>query len=159
MIMKLQYLFCLQDIQRILDNAEHGAIYISWGSMIRAESLPIEKRDGILKAMGRLKQVVLWKWENDTLPKQPKNVYIRKWMQQREILCHPNVKVFMSHGGLMGSSEAAYCGVPTILTPMYGDQFLNAAAMVHRGVGHLLRYEDIAEHTVFKAVKKALEQK
>lgn len=35
---------------------------------------------------------------------------------------HPNVKAFITHGGLLGSSEAAHCGVPTIVTPMYGDQ-------------------------------------
>lgn len=35
---------------------------------------------------------------------------------------HPKVRVFMSHGGLLGSSETAYCGVPVVATPMYGDQ-------------------------------------
>lgn len=127
--------------------------------MIRAETLPTEKRDAILKAVGRLSQTVLWKWENDTLTKKPQNVHIRQWMPQREILCHPNVKVFLTHGGLMGSSEAAYCGVPVVVTPMYGDQFLNAAALVHRGMGTLLPYEEIKESTVYKAIKKALDPK
>lgn len=70
-----------------MDNADHGVIYVSWGSMIRAESLPPEKRESLLKAFGSFKQRVLWKWENDTLPNQPSNVYIRKWMPQRDILC------------------------------------------------------------------------
>lgn len=35
---------------------------------------------------------------------------------------HPNVKAFVTHGGLLGSSEAAHCAVPTVVTPMYGDQ-------------------------------------
>lgn len=62
-------------------------IYVSWGSMIRSESLPTEKRDALLKAFGSLKQTVLWKWENDTLPNKPSNVVVRKWMPQKEIIC------------------------------------------------------------------------
>lgn len=82
--------------------------------MIRAETLPVEKREALLKAFATLKQTILWKWESDTLPNQPANVHIRKWMPQRELLCHPNVRVFMTHGGLLGSSEAAYCGVSVV---------------------------------------------
>ncbi|EDV54743.1 uncharacterized protein Dere_GG21135 [Drosophila erecta] len=147
------------DLQSILDNAEEGVILISWGSMIRANSLSVAKRDGIVRAVARLKQKVIWKWENETLPNQPSNMYIMKWLPQRDILCHPNVKVFMSHGGLMGTSEAAYCGVPVVATPMYGDQFVNTAALVERGMGTILNFEDIGENTVMRALKKALDKK
>lgn len=108
------------EIKAILDSAKDGVIYVSWGSMIRAETLPVDKRNSLLRAFGSFKQKVLWKWENDTLPDQPKNVHIRKWMPQRDILCkfgirkndfdsfkligfistknklgHPNVRVFV----------------------------------------------------------------
>ncbi|SPP79043.1 2-hydroxyacylsphingosine 1-beta-galactosyltransferase [Drosophila guanche] len=147
------------DLQRILDNAEHGVILISWGSMIRANSLSSAKRDGIVRAAARLKQQIIWKWENETLPNKPANMHIMKWLPQRDILCHPNVKVFMSHGGLMGTSEAAYCGVPVVATPMYGDQFVNSAALVQRGMATILNYEDIGENSVMRALKKALDKK
>lgn len=104
-----------------MDSSEHGIIYVSWGSMIRAETLPENKREGLLKAFGSFKQTVLWKWENDTLPNQPANVHIRKWMPQREVLCHPKVRVFITHGGLLGSSEAAYCGVPVVSKDFFFD--------------------------------------
>lgn len=76
-----------EEIKGILDSAKDGVIYVSWGSMIRAETLPEDKRNSLLKSFGSFRQTVLWKWENDTLTNQPKNVHIRKWMQQREILC------------------------------------------------------------------------
>jgi glucuronosyltransferase len=145
------------EMQTLLDSAEHGVIYISWGSMIRAHTLPDDKREAIVHAIGKFKQLVLWKWENETLTNQPANLHIRKWMPQREILCHPNVKVFVTHGGLLGSSEAAYCGVPVVATPMYGDQHLNSAAMVYRGMGVLLPYENINRDTVYEAIRKALQ--
>lgn len=52
-----------------------------------------EIRDGMLEAFGSFKEKFLWKWENDTLPNKPENVHIRKWLQQREILCE---KIFRS---------------------------------------------------------------
>ncbi|XP_062548930.1 UDP-glycosyltransferase UGT5-like [Armigeres subalbatus] len=145
------------ELKQLLDTADHGVIYISWGSMIRAETLPDDKRDALLSALGSLKQRIIWKWENETLPNKPSNVYIRKWLPQKEILCHPKVRVFMSHGGLMGTSETAYCGVPVVATPMYGDQYNNAAAMEHRGMGVVLPYEQITRDTVYESLKKALE--
>lgn len=147
------------ELQRFLDSADNGVVYISWGSMIRAETLPSEKREGILRAIRRLKQKVIWKFENDTLLNKPDNLLISKWLPQREILCHPNVKAFMTHGGLMGTSEAAYCGVPTVVTPIYGDQFLNANAMKHREMGVVLKFDDINENSVFRALRTVLDKK
>lgn len=43
-----------------------------------------------------------------------------------------------------------------VLTPMYGDQFHNAAAAVSRGMGFIVDYEDITEETVKKAISMAL---
>jgi glucuronosyltransferase len=74
-------------LQDLLDTAEHGVIYISYGSMVRADTLPEQKREALLHSLGKLKQRVLWKWENETIPNQPSNVFIRKWMPQRDILC------------------------------------------------------------------------
>lgn len=61
-------------------------MYVSWGSMVRASTLPDQKRQALLKAFGKLKQKVLWKWENDTLPGQPDNLMIKNWMPQNDIL-------------------------------------------------------------------------
>lgn len=90
--------------------------------MVRSASMPDEKRQHLVNAFASVKQRVLWKWENETLPNQPKNVRISKWLQQRDILCHPNVKAFVSHGGLLGSTETVHCGVAAVFTPMFGDQ-------------------------------------
>lgn len=75
------------ELQKLLDKADHGVIFISWGSMIRAESMPSERRDALMKALGQFKQQVIWKWENETVPNKPKNLYVRSWLPQRDILC------------------------------------------------------------------------
>jgi glucuronosyltransferase len=58
---------------------------------------------------------------------------------------HKNVKVFFSHGGMLGVLEAVHCGVPIIVTPLYRDQFINAAAVEQQGIGVILPFEDITE--------------
>lgn len=63
----------------------------------------------------------------------------------------------MTHGGLLGSSEAAFCGVPVVSTPFYGDQFLNSAAMENRGMGVVLKYQDMNRDSVFQALRKVLD--
>jgi glucuronosyltransferase len=74
-------------LQHFLDSAKHGVIYVSYGSMVRADTLSEAKREAFLDAFSKFKQKVLWKWENETMPNKPSNVFIRKWMPQREVLC------------------------------------------------------------------------
>lgn len=66
-------------------DSPHGVIYFSLGSMIKGHTFPEEKRQMFLKAFARLPQRVLWKWETE-MPGQPKNVMIKKWMPQFDIL-------------------------------------------------------------------------
>lgn len=124
--------------------------------MVKAHSMPAEKLTAILNALGQFKQKVVWKWNGGALPNKPSNVYVGKWLPQRDILCHPNVKAFWTHGGLGGSSEAALCGVPVVSTPIYGDQFLNSAAFENRGAGMVLPYEEITTERVVEALNFAL---
>lgn len=73
-------------MQKVLDNSKQGVIYFSMGSNLKSSELPQEKRDAILNTFAKLKETVLWKWEDDKLPNQPKNVVIRSWMPQQAIL-------------------------------------------------------------------------
>ena len=145
------------DLQQLLDNAEHGVIYVSWGSIINSQGMPLNKKQEIVEAFKRLPQTILWKWQNDSLTATAKNVHIRSWLPQIDILCHPNIKVFMSHGGLMGMSEGVYCQTPTIVTPIYGDQYLNAAALEHRGMAIVLHYNELTRDNIVNAVEKILQ--
>lgn len=72
---------------------------------------------------------------------------------------HPNIKAFWSHGGNLGTIEAAHCAVPTVVTPIYGDQFLNAAAFEKRGMGFTLLFEDITADNIYDRITKCLDAK
>jgi glucuronosyltransferase len=76
----------LQDLQKYLDEAPHGVIYFSMGSILQGSLMPESARKVLLAAFSQLKQRVLWKWETDTLPGQPSNVKLAKWLPQSDIL-------------------------------------------------------------------------
>lgn len=71
-------------------------------------------------------------------------------------LGHKNVKAFITHGGMFGMTEALSAGVPVVVLPMFGDQFVNAAAARDSGCGEILVYKDLSKITIFNALKKVL---
>lgn len=61
---------------------------------------------------------------------------------------------FVSHGGMLGSSEAASCGVPMVVVPFFGDQFGNAAMLKAAGMGTILNFDKLTADTLYSAVKE-----
>ncbi|XP_036328591.1 UDP-glucosyltransferase 2-like [Rhagoletis pomonella] len=124
------------DLQNFLDNSTHGVIYFSVGSYMKSTDMPLEKVNVILNAFSQLKQNVLWKFENSSIGHLPPNVKIQSWLPQNDILAHPNVKVFITHGGIFGTQEAIHWGVPMLYIPFYGDQHRNSMRSVQAGYAH-----------------------
>lgn len=144
------------DIKNFVEGARYGCVYFSMGSILKSSQLDEKMRDGILRAFSKLKERVLWKWEDADLPGRPDNVFISKWFPQDDLLAHPNVKLFITHGGLLSSTEAVYHGVPVIGIPMFGDQKMNMAVAVNGGYGLKLDYEDVTEATLTAALNEVL---
>lgn len=78
--------FYFQDIQDYLDASSKGVVYFSLGSNIKSANLPNQTKEAIISALAELPYNVLWKWETDHLPGQPKNVMVKKWLPQQDIL-------------------------------------------------------------------------
>ncbi|CAH4028510.1 UDP-glycosyltransferase UGT5-like [Pieris brassicae] len=146
-----------QDLQKYLDDAVHGVVYINFGSNVQSTDLTGQKRQAFMNVFKRLKQRIIFKWEEDTLEGKPDNVMIRKWLPQKEILAHPNIKVFISHGGLIGTQEAIYNGVPVIGIPVFSDQLNNILILEEMGFGKLLKFHDITEEMLYGLLKDVLE--
>lgn len=145
-----------QDLQKYLDEAKDGVIYFSLGSNLNSTDMPSEKRAAFLTVFSKLKQRVLWKWEADSLPNQPPNVMIRKWFPQADILAHKNVKLFITHGGLLSTLEAVDRGVPLLAIPVYGDQMLNAIRAETSGYAKKIIFPAVTAESLQTAVSEML---
>ncbi|CAH1406564.1 unnamed protein product [Nezara viridula] len=141
-------------LEQFLNDSENGVIVFSMGSMFRAETLPKEIFNLFLKVFSNLKQNVLWKWESGTTPNIT-NIRFMKWLPQRDVLAHRNVKLFIYHGGLLGTSEAIYCGVPILGLPQFGDMGHNIASLGEAGMAMSLKH--LTEKSLTEAITTMIE--
>ncbi|XP_050314658.1 UDP-glycosyltransferase UGT5-like [Anthonomus grandis grandis] len=148
-----------KDIQAFLDNAKDGAIFFSMGSHLRSKNFSPEKKQIFLNVFKRLKLKVLWKFEDEVLPGKSDNVMIRKWLPQMDILGHPNVKLFISHAGYGSTLETIYHGMPSLMIPVFFDQFNNAQQSEERGFALKLSYSDknFTEATLYSLIREMLD--
>lgn len=73
------------------------------------------------------------------------------------VAAHPNVKAFVSHGGLLSTIEAIYHGVPMLGIPIFWDQKANVATAVEKGYAVGLRYRELTEDNFEKALREILD--
>ncbi|EDV93630.1 UDP-glycosyltransferase UGT5 [Drosophila grimshawi] len=126
------------DLATFVTGASHGVIYFSMGSNIKSSDFPAPTRQVLLQVFGSLKQRILWKFELEQLDDLPENVLISKWFPQPDILAHPNVKLFITHGGLLSTIESIYFGKPVLGLPVFYDQHLNVERAKQAGYGLVL---------------------
>lgn len=80
-------------------------------------------------------------------------------MPQNDILAHPNVILFIGHGGMFGTMEGLYHGVPLLLIPFFGDQFRNAIRIDASGHGKSIQHRDITKESFSKAINEIISNK
>ncbi|CAH1186900.1 unnamed protein product [Phyllotreta striolata] len=140
-------------IQAILDGASNGAILVSLGSNIPCHKLTEEQLKVFLGVFSKLPQRVLWKCELD-IPDKPKNLFNFNWLPQSDVLAHPNTIAFVTHNGLLSTTEAMYHGVPMISVPVFSDQRINAARAIKLGVAEKVDFLNIKESYLLEAIQK-----
>ncbi|XP_018018965.1 UDP-glycosyltransferase UGT5 isoform X2 [Hyalella azteca] len=127
-------------------------VYMSLGSVTRSSAMRQEHKDIFFRAFAKIPYKVLWKFEEEPQEKL-NNLLVQKWMPQQDILAHPNVKVFISHCGLLGSLEALYFGTPILGLPVFADQPKNAESHELAGVGRKILWPDLTEELLISAIE------
>lgn len=79
-------MFELQDISKEVESAKNGVVYFSLGSNVKSVNIPERIRSLLMQTFAELPYTVLWKFEQQELAGKPKNVIIRKWLPQQDIL-------------------------------------------------------------------------
>uniref|UniRef100_A0A914VDF8 UDP-glucuronosyltransferase n=1 Tax=Plectus sambesii TaxID=2011161 RepID=A0A914VDF8_9BILA len=139
-----------------------GVILLSFGSNANSTLLPIEKKLAILRTMANFpKYTFIWKYEQPEddieLFKNYPNVYPLKWLPQVDLLNHPKVKVFITHGGLNSMTEAITSGTPTVAIPLGADQDHNVAVAVKRGVSAFVSKRNLNTESLTAALQEVLQ--
>ncbi|KAJ8940067.1 hypothetical protein NQ314_010901 [Rhamnusium bicolor] len=153
----LNPLIAMKDLQIIMDNAKDGVILFSLGSNIRSDKLQNQTKQTLVNAFSKLKQTVLWKFESN-FENIPTNVIIRKWLPQNDILGHPNLRLFISHGGALGTLESAYHGVPIIGMPFFMDQQTTISSMVERKLALKVDLRNITSQDFLENIHEILKK-
>ncbi|GMR30126.1 hypothetical protein PMAYCL1PPCAC_00321, partial [Pristionchus mayeri] len=154
-----------EDWEKILSKREN-TVLLSFGSVAKSAYLPMKVKHSILETIKDLPHVTfIWKYEvddeftRDYASKLP-NLELTKWMPQVDLLAHPNISLFITHGGMGSTQETALRGVPGIFIPLFGDQPRNAGMMEHNGFGKVLDKSEVTNSAKFVAlIREILENK
>ncbi|EYC31670.1 hypothetical protein Y032_0003g1177 [Ancylostoma ceylanicum] len=135
-----------------------GVVYISFGSFVPTSQMPGYFRDAIFHVAKTFPQITfIWKIDaNDTVSTTIPNLHTFTWLPQLSILDHPNLRCFVSHGGLNSVLEVTRSGKPSILVPIFGDQFRNARLVKAKNTTILITKEDFNSETFEAALRQIL---
>lgn len=146
-----------KDIKDFLDNSSRGVIYMSFGSSIKSTGLPKNVIDVFFKVISNMPYDFIWKFESDNLPSKPTNLFTAKWLPQQDILRHPNIKLFVTQGGLQSWEESLYAKVPVVVIPMLRDQHGNARNIEEIGMGVIVKYAELTYEALEAAIQEVIQ--
>ncbi|XP_054481378.1 UDP glucuronosyltransferase 5 family, polypeptide D1 [Anoplopoma fimbria] len=145
------------DLEKFVQSAgEHGVIIMTLGTLVNA--LPKEVSDEIASIFSKMPQKVIWRHKGERPSTLGNNTMIVDWMPQKDLLGHPQTKVFVAHGGTNGVQEAIYHGVPVLGIPLFFDQYDNLLRLQERGAGKIIQLADVNRHTFEEGIHEVLHQ-
>ncbi|XP_041056222.1 UDP-glucuronosyltransferase 1A1-like [Carcharodon carcharias] len=140
-----------QDLEEFMNSSgEHGAVIFSLGSMM--SGMPIATANLVAEALGQIPQKVLWRYVGEKPSTLASNTKLMKWLPQNDLLGHPKMRAFLTHGGSHGVYEAICSAVPMVLLPLFSDQADNAERIKDRGAGIVLSLKDTSSRDLRDAL-------
>ncbi|XP_076407908.1 UDP-glucuronosyltransferase 3A2-like isoform X1 [Peromyscus maniculatus bairdii] len=151
-----------QDLEDfIIKFGESGFVLVALGSiatMYQTKELIKEMNS----AFAHLPQGVLWACKDAHWPKDVSmapNVKIMNWLPQTDLLAHPSIRLFVTHGGMNSIMEAIQHGVPMVGIPFLADQPENMVLVEAKKIGVSVHLETLKAETFALTLKKVIEDK
>ena len=144
------------DLETFLNESPSGVVYVSFGSVIKSSSMAEDKKRVFIETFRQINHPIIWKWDEDDIPNLPSNVKLSKWLPQQDLLAHPNLKVFVTHGGLFSIQEALYHNTPIVGIPLGSDQKPNLLRAQRQGYAIMLDWQTLNITGLVKAINKVL---
>ncbi|TKS69826.1 UDP-glucuronosyltransferase 2A2 [Collichthys lucidus] len=140
----------------VQSSGEHGVIIMSLGTLIA--KLPHDLAEEIAAAFAKLPQKVIWRYKGDRPATLGNNTLLVDWMPQNDLLGHPKIKLFVSHGGTNGIYEAIYHGVPIVGIPIVFDQADNLSRLRAKGVAKVMDISELDGKIFHEAIQEVVNQ-
>jgi glucuronosyltransferase len=143
-----------KDFEDFIQGAgKEGFIYMALGSVVPEELMTETRKQIVIEAFSRLPQRVIWKFKEQRSD-IPANVKTVTWAPQQDILGHPKLRAFISHGGHSSLDEALHHGVPVLGMPVFGDQPANVFKAEATGYALGLQWEDLTVETLLEKLNE-----
>ncbi|KHN83392.1 UDP-glucuronosyltransferase 2C1 [Toxocara canis] len=146
------------ELRKAMDAAVGGAVLLSFGSIAQSSKMTPAMKKAFVEAFRSFPKIqFIWKYEiDDDIAEDIPNVMKRKWIPQNDLLGHPNMRAFVSHGGMNSLTESVRAGVPIVCIPLFGDQMRNAKMVEKRGVAVVLEKHNLTANAILWAFTTVL---
>ncbi|EHH26448.1 UDP-glucuronosyltransferase 3A2 [Macaca mulatta] len=151
-----------QDLENFIAKfGDSGFVLVTLGSMVNTCQNP-EIFKEMNNAFAYLPQGVIWKCQCSHWPKEVQlaaNVKIVDWLPQSDLLAHPSIRLFVTHGGQNSIMEAIQHGVPMVGIPLFGDQPENMVRVEAKNFGVSIQLKKLKAETLALKMKQIMEDK
>ncbi|CAD7082968.1 unnamed protein product [Hermetia illucens] len=146
------------DLENFIRDSKKGSVLISFGTNANGDLFDDKKQQMIINVTKKFPEYnFLWKFEKDPSNGKVPNLLVKTWLPQNDILAHPKIKAFISHGGGLSTQEATWHGVPVVTIPFFLDQRTNAYNSIMAGVATHVDIKRMTTENLEGAVRAVLE--
>ena len=121
-----------EELEHFLSTSTKDAVVVTFGDQV---VIPARIYAVILEAFTKIKDLnFIWRYLHTFPDNIPSNIKLMRWIPQNDLLGHPKVKLFITHGGPDGHFEALHHAVPMITLPLFGGHPYNARRAAEKGI-------------------------
>ncbi|XP_054570300.1 UDP-glucuronosyltransferase 3A2-like [Eptesicus fuscus] len=140
---------------------EAGFVLVALGTVVNVTQSQ-QALEQMHRAFAQLPQGVIWKCSPSLWPKDlplAANVKLVDWLPQSDLLAHPSIRLFVTHGGMNSVMESIQHGVPMVGIPLFVDQPGNLIRVEAKHLGVSIPIEQLKAETLALKMKQVIGDK
>ncbi|CAI5442850.1 unnamed protein product [Caenorhabditis angaria] len=141
-----------------IENSGKGFILLTTGFTAQWKNAPEEIKQIYISTFKSLPNFqFIWQYNGLTINGLPKNVLIKSWVPQQDLLGNSKCLAHVSHGGLNSVIESVYHGVPVVGLPLTTRAYDNLLRVTARDSGILIEKSDFSTESLKNALVEVIE--